>query len=284
MAKIDELHNYAYPDKYLDELHIYDKSIGNSGGFDEVHNYGNRGVTYGMDELHLYGSYQTVETSEDEINTPSEAEVIDIDKYFDEIEDLDEDQKEIRKEVAKDFKDILKLVLALMLADLRVGNEVDSTFYHVMAKNRFMDVIDTKLPYISIDIYIEIEKYIDQNLNLVIESTIRNSETPYFFSEARATSIAVDDSMASINLEELGEAVEAGYTHKKWVTMRDKKVRHSHEKVDDEVVEIDKPFKVGRCLMQAPMIFDENSDYQDPKETINCRCCLVYVTKSNENT
>jgi hypothetical protein len=125
MGKIDELHNYAYPDHYLDELHIYDGKIGNSG-FDEVHNYGNRGITYGMDELHLYGSYQTV--AEDELNKPSEAEVIDIDEYFDEIEDLDDEQKEIRKEIANDFKDILTLVLMLILADLRVGNDPDSTF------------------------------------------------------------------------------------------------------------------------------------------------------------
>lgn len=278
MAKIDELHNYAYPDKYLDELHIYDGKLGSNNVFDEVHNYGNRGITYGMDELHLYGSYQTEETSIDEFNKPSEAQVIDIDRYFDEIEDLDEEQKEIRKEIAYDFKDILKLVLALILADLRVGNDVDGTFYHSMVKSRFMDVIDTKLPYLTIDIRIQIENYIDNNLALVIESTIDNQKQAYMFSEARATSIAVDDSMASINIEELQEAKEAGYTHKKWVTMRDRKVRHSHEKVDEEVVEIDKPFKVGRCLMQAPMIFDEDSEYQDPKEVINCRCCLIYVT------
>ena len=275
MGKIDELHNYAYPDHYLDELHIYDGKIGNSG-FDEVHNYGNRGITYGMDELHLYGSYQTVE---DEINKPSEAEVIDIDEYFDEIEDLDDEQKEIRKEIANDFKDILTLVLMLILADLRVGNDPDSTFYHSMAKSRFMDVIDTKLPNITIEIYLQIERYINTNLEFVIDSTIRNQKEAYFFSEARATSIAVDDSMATMNLDELGEAIDAGYTHKKWVTMRDRKVRQTHEKIDDDVVEIDKPFKVGRCLMQAPMIFDQDSQYQDPKEVINCRCVLVYLTK-----
>ena len=278
MAKIDELHNYAYPDKYLDELHIYDKSIGNSG-FDEVHNYGNRGVTYGMDELHLYGSYQTIDN--DEINTPSEKQydVIDIDQYFDEIEDLDEEQKEIRKEVAKDFKDILQLVLMMILADLRVGNEVNVGFYHSLAKSHFMDVIDRKLPYISATIYIEIEKYLNQNIDLVIDSTMRNKEQPFFFSEARATSIAVDDAMASITIEELQEAVEAGYKYKIWVSMRDKKVRLDHEKVDGQKVEIDKPFKVGRCLMQAPLIFDENSDFQDPKEVVNCRCILIYSNK-----
>lgn len=280
MAKIDELHNYAYPDKYLDELHIYDKSKGVSD-FDEVHNYGNRGVTYGMDELHLYGSYQTEETSIDEFNKPSEAQVIDIDRYFDEIEDLDEEQKEIRKEIAYDFKNILKLVLALILADLRVGNDVDGTFYHSMAKSRFMDVIDTKLPYLTIDIRIQIENYIDNNLALVIESTIDNQKQAYMFSEARATSIAVDDSMASINIEELQEAINAGYKYKVWVSMRDRKVRHSHEVADGQKVEIQKPFKVGRCLMDAPMIFNEESEYQDVKEFANCRCVLIYSNRAD---
>jgi len=276
MAKLDELHNYAYPNKYLDELHIYDKKIGNTS--DEIHNYGNRGLTYGLDEMHLYGSYQTVEI--DEVNKPTEKyEIIDIDEYFDEIEDMDEDQREIRKELAEDYKDILMLILMLILAELRVGNEVDTAFYQSMAKQRFKDAIDDALPNITIDIYTEIERYIDHNIELVIDSTLRNQNQPYFFSEARATSIAVDDAMATMNLDELGEAKEAGYTHKKWVTMRDRKVRESHEKVDDEVVEIDKPFKVGRCLMQAPLIFDSESEYQDPKECVNCRCFLVYLTK-----
>ena len=281
MAKIDELHNYAYPDKYLDELHIYDKSKGVSD-FDEVHNYGNRGVTYGMDELHLYGSYQTEVTSEDELNQPSKKyEVIDIDEYFDEIEDLDEEQKEIRKEIATEFKDILKLIFALILADLRVGNDVNEGFYHSLAKSRFMDVIDRKLPYISVSIYVEIEKYINQNIDLIIDSTFRNQEQPFFFSEARATSIAVDDAMASVTIEELQEAKEAGYKYKIWVSMRDRKVRHNHEIADGQKVEIDKPFKVGRCLMQAPLIFDENSEYQDAKEISNCRCCLIYSNKAD---
>lgn len=279
MAKIDELHNYAYPDKYLDELHIYDKSIGNSG-FDEVHNYGNRGVTYGMDELHLYGSYQTEVTDEDELNKPSQQyEVIDIDEYFDEIEGLDEEQKEIRKELANDFKDILKLIFALILADLRVGNDINEGFYHSLAKSRFMDTIDRKLPYISVTIYTEIESFINKNVDFVIDSTFRNQNQPFFFSEARATSIAVDDAMASVNIEELQEAVESGYKYKIWVSMRDRKVRHSHEEVDGKKVKIDEPFKVGRCLMQAPLIFDEKSEFQDPKEFVNCRCCLVYSNK-----
>lgn len=283
MAKLDELHNYAYPNNYLDELHIYDKSIsGNTNGFDEVHNYGNRGVTYGMDELHLYGSYQTEETSIDELNKPSqEYEVIDIDKYFDEIEDLDEDQKEIRKEIAKDFRDILKLVLMMILADITVGNDVNEEFYRQTAKSRFMDVVDTKLPNISIDVYIEIENYLFHNIDLIVDSTIRNQEQPFMFTEARATSIAVDDSMATVTLEELQEAIDAGYKYKIWVSMRDRKVRHSHEMADSQKVEIDKPFKVGRCLMDAPLVFNENSEYQDAKEIVNCRCCLIYSNKAD---
>jgi len=276
MAKIDELHNYAYPSSYLDELHQYDSKDHSQN---EIHVYGNRGAVYGgLDEVHLYGGY----TSEDELNQPSkEYEIIDIDEYFDEIEDLDEEQKEIRKEIATEFKDILKLIFALILADLRVGNDVNEGFYHSLAKSRFMDVIDTKLPYISVDIYVEIEKYINQNIDLVIDSTFRNQNQPYFFSEARATSIAVDDAMASVTIEELQEAIEAGYKYKIWVSMRDRKVRHNHEIADGQKVEIDKPFKVGRCLMQAPLIFDENSEYQDPKECINCRCTLIYSNKAD---
>ena len=282
MAKLDELHNYAYPDNYLDELHIYDKKLG-SNGIDEIHNYGNRGVTYGMDELHLYGSYQTEETSIDEVNKPDKKyEVIDIDEYFDEIEVLDEEQKEERKELANEFKDIMMLIFMLMLADLRVGNELNEGFYHSLAKSRLMDAVDRVMPSLTADIYVEIENYINQNLNYVIETTINNSDQPYMFSEARATSLAVDDSLASFNIEELNEAIKAGYKYKIWTSMRDRKVRHTHEVADGQKVEIEKPFKVGRCLMTAPMVFDEKSLFQDAKEVVNCRCQLIYSFSKDE--
>ena len=282
MAKLDELHNYAYPDNYLDELHIYDKKLG-SNGIDEIHNYGNRGVTYGMDELHLYGSYQTEETSIDEVNKPDKKyEVIDIDEYFDEIEVLDEEQKEERKELANEFKDIMMLIFMLMLADLRVGNPLDEGFYHSLAKSRLMDAVDRVMPSLTADIYVEIENYINQNLNYVIETTITHSDQPYMFSEARATSLAVDDSLASFNIEELNEAIKAGYKYKIWTSMRDRKVRHSHEVADGQKVEITKPFKVGRCLMTAPMVFDEKSVFQDAKEVVNCRCQLIYSFSKDE--
>lgn len=279
MAKIDELHNYAYPNNYLDELHIYDKSIGNIGGFDEVHNYGDRGVTYGMDELHLYGSYQTIDTSIDELNVPKEYKPIDIDEYFDEIEDMDEEQKQERKDLAKDFRDILILILMLLLADFKVGNVIDEAFYYSLTKSRMMEAIDKRMPDITETLYIKIERYIDTNVRQIVDSTVRNYDKPYFFTEERAVSIAVDDAMASVNLEELDEAIKAGYKYKVWVTMHDKKVRDSHNLADGQKVEINKPFKVGRCLMDAPMVFNEESDYQDPKEIVNCRCFLIFSNR-----
>lgn len=278
MAKIDELHNYAYPDKYLDELHIYDGKTG-SNGFDEVHNYGDRGITYGMDELHLYGSYQTVDI--DEINVPQDKkyDVIDIDEYFDEIEDMDEEQREERKDLAKDFKRILAIIIMLILADIKAGNPINEAFYNALTKNRMMEAVDKHLHNTTEELLIRIEKYINVNVTQVIDSTIRNEEQPYFFSEARVTSIAVDDAMATVNLEELQEAIDAGYKYKIWVTMHDKKVRDSHNLADGQRVEIDEPFKVGRCLMDAPMVFNEASEFQDAKETVNCRCFLIYSNR-----
>ena len=281
MAKIDELHNYAYPDKYLDELHIYDKSKGVSD-FDEVHNYGNRGVTYGMDELHLYGSYQTEEIAQDEVNKPTERELIDIDEYFDEIEALDEEQKEERKNLAEEFKDILQLLFALILADLRVGNEINEGFYLSLGKSRCMGAVDRLMPHLTIEVYTQIENYIHQNLTYVIESTVRNQADAYYFSEERATAIAVDDAMASANLEELELAKKNGVKFKIWTAFKDDKVRKTHKEVDGKKVAIDKPFKVGRCLMQAPMIFDEKSVFQDAKEVINCRCTLTWSNNKND--
>lgn len=278
MAKIDELHNYAYPSSYLDELHKYDSKDHSQN---DIHIYGNRGAVYGgLDEVHLYGGYQTV--AEDEINTSTNRPQIDIDEYFDEIEDFDEDQKEERKDLAKDFRDILMLILMLILADLRVGNEVNVGFYHSLAKSRLMDAIDGRIRAVSTNIYREIEEYIDTNVEQILDSTMRHTDDAYYFSESRATAIAVDDAMATVNLEELDDAIKAGYTHKIWITVRDNKVRHSHELVDGKRVEIDKSFNVGRCKMIAPMVFAEDSDFQDAKEIVNCRCHCIYSNRKTD--
>lgn len=277
MSKIDELHNYAYPDKYLDELHIYDKSnANNTNGFDEVHNYGNRGVTYGMDELHLYGSYQTVEI--DELNTPQDRtyEVIDIDEWFDEME-LDEEQKEERKELAIDIKFVLALLLLLLQADMKAGNSVDEDFYVSLGVERIMDAVNKKMPEVTQTIIGKIRAYVNTEIGLIVDSTVRNYEQPYTFSEARAVSIAVDDANALFNIKELDEAIKAGFKYKTWITMRDNKVRHSHEIADGQTVGIKDAFTVGRCKMTVPRVFDKETSYRDPKEVVNCRCVCNYT-------
>lgn len=278
MAKIDELHNYAYPDKYLDELHIYDGKLDSNNGFDEVHNYGNRGVTYGVDELHLYGSYQTVEI--DELNTPQDKkyEVIDIDEWFDEME-LDEEQKEERKDLSMDIKFILALLFLLLQADMKAGNSIDEDFYVDLGVERIMDAVNKKMPEASMTIIAEIRAYVNREMGLVIDSTVRNYNQPYTFSEARIVSISVDDANALFNIKELEEAIKAGFKYKTWVTMRDDRVRHSHIIADGQEIGIKDSFTVGRCKMSVPRVFDKESEYRDPKEIVNCRCVCRYTKK-----
>lgn len=65
-----------------------------------------------------------------------------------------------------------------------------------------------------------------------------------------------------------------GYTHKKWNTQLDKRVRESHRNLQGKVIPIDKKFRVGGSWAMYP------SDTNLPlKETINERCYLTYTKR-----
>lgn len=75
----------------------------------------------------------------------------------------------------------------------------------------------------------------------------------------------------------LGTAVDAtlhavGYTHKKWLSQRDDRVRHSHEECDAQGV-----IPLGATFVNG-LRYPGQAD-APPEEVINCRCVLVGVNK-----
>lgn len=63
-----------------------------------------------------------------------------------------------------------------------------------------------------------------------------------------------------------------GYTHKRWMTRYDSRVRDSHAAVDRETILLEESFIVGGSAMMYP------ADPMGPIEEIaNCRCVLVGV-------
>lgn len=62
---------------------------------------------------------------------------------------------------------------------------------------------------------------------------------------------------------------------KQWVSTLDEKTRRSHQKLDGEVVDLDKPFSNGLMHPGDPK--------GEAKDIINCRCTMITVLKGFEN-
>lgn len=72
------------------------------------------------------------------------------------------------------------------------------------------------------------------------------------------------------------EQTEQSVILKRWKDRDDRKVRNSHENVDNQLRRLGEPFQVGTSSMQQPL---------DPRgaarEVVDCRCRLVYVRSRN---
>jgi uncharacterized protein with gpF-like domain len=84
------------------------------------------------------------------------------------------------------------------------------------------------------------------------------------------TEIHATNEQVKVSLQSL-----KGYTHKIWNTERDRRVRDTHQKVDNKVVPINKPFIVGGAKAQFP-----GDPSLPPGERINCRCYLTFERRA----
>lgn len=182
-------------------------------------------------------------------------------EYFGEME-ISDKEKEERKELAKEFE---ILFLFLLMA------------YKKEQSDEIIRILQEKYKEISI-LFIGTEKassYIEEYSKQIIEDTIRvtneNIKDPYYTSWDRAMFIAENEANSIANYRQQLEAIKSGKKYKTWVTMRDKKVRHTHEKIDSLRIPIFEAFQVGNSRMMFPK--DSNGE---AKETINCRCVLEY--------
>lgn len=66
---------------------------------------------------------------------------------------------------------------------------------------------------------------------------------------------------------------EGGYTHKRWITRYDSRVRMTHANVDRDTIPLEENFTVGGASLRFPA--DPLS--ADIGEVINCRCVLMGV-------
>jgi uncharacterized protein with gpF-like domain len=73
-------------------------------------------------------------------------------------------------------------------------------------------------------------------------------------------------------LSSMDEGAKAGITLKKqWVSTIDGSTRDTHQQLDGQQVDLDKPFKANGMSAEAPGLFG------DPSEDLGCRCTMIEI-------
>ena len=113
-----------------------------------------------------------------------------------------------------------------------------------------------------------------QGESLTDSDVIKVSQDSYAVSIERATSVAENEANTILNGEEYSNAVKNGCTKKRWKSYRDERVRADHADVDGQVVDISRPFRVGKYMMMYPK---DDSLGAGLEEIVNCRCSVEYI-------
>lgn len=205
----------------------------------------------------------------DEVNDLSESNILSIDDYFDEIEELTEEEKEKRKKFAFEMEDIL-LFIFVLFQTMRDYNYINEEYIKAQLQSRYLELVRKY----GVDIDFDVSEYIKQFSQDTVDTTLRNGDTPYFTSDDRAILIAENESQNTFNRQDYIGAIKAGKTRKQWVDIRDKRERETHREVGGTIIPIEDYFLVGDSLLLYPHDYSMNPE---EKETVNCRCGIRYI-------
>lgn len=186
-------------------------------------------------------------------------------EYFGEME-ITKEQKDERVDVSKKVRELMLLIFTL-IDESKSRKALDEDHVLEYFREELTGIVSDELSLND-----DVKKYIDDVTDDVLYATLINTGA-YWLSEQRASVIGLNEANTIRGYGDLEEAIDAGYTKKKWVTMRDDKVRITHSKVDGMVKSIDGYFEVGDDLMLYPHDYVNGS----ADETVNCRCSLVYL-------
>lgn len=186
--------------------------------------------------------------------------------YFDKM-DISESDKNTRVDFAMRMHDIMILTFALVKS-MQESGYVDVAYLKSELKRRYTEEVIATGNYDRV-----ISDYINSFTDDTIKTTLKNTDE-YLLSNTRALIIGANEANTIYNYSDYKNAVENGYTHKRWKTENDNLVRRSHEIVNNDVVEIDEPFVVGDSLMMFPKDFSMGASAE---ELVNCRCTVEYI-------
>ena len=190
-------------------------------------------------------------------------------QYFGEME-LTEEQKRRRIALAEDLEDAVLFLFALYLLALEHEQEIQLA----VAEREYKALLEETIKRHNIQTAV-ILMYLEDVASEEARVTARRfRDNEYWLSYDRAMEIAENDANILWNSEEYQDAVKSGATMKRWVTMKDFRVRPTHREVDNIEIPIDEPFVVGDSLLMFP---GDTSLGASVDEIANCRCSISYI-------
>lgn len=197
-------------------------------------------------------------------------------EYFEEME-LPKNEIEKRilfaTDIEKAFRNLFIIMLGAEIVSVNLENEKQTYVDYVYGRVQESMVESGYSQEDGYNAYGYVEQYAKSRCQEIVDTTILHRADKYYLSVEHSIAIAEDETNAIANYDAEQKAIAQGYTMKTWVTMRDKKVRHSHVLCDGETISIFKPFTVGNYQMMFPM---DASLGASMKERANCRCVLQY--------
>lgn len=230
-------------------------------------------------------------TNFDELNTLSTTETtkddrykatrkkIPIHDYFENMQ-ISEEEKEKRVRLAN-----LLLADVLFLFALSKRNQ-DKQYLSEAFQKRYLSSVQKVAEPDQ-----KMQRYIRKVCDSIVDTTLKGGslttskankpQDPYVVSVDRATNVAENEANAILNGDEYITAVKNGCTKKRWKSYRDERVRADHADVDGQVVDISRPFRVGKYVMMYPK---DDSLGAGLEEIVNCRCSVEYIKNHSLQT
>lgn len=209
----------------------------------------------------------------DELSNLTTKKAEEPEEYFKKM-DLNKEQVQKRLDYTKKANDLFDVILILLLT---MDERGETNFYYArnMLETWLLSLI---AEYTTPDDYL-IDYATDTAYNFV-DTTVRHFDDPWYTSSDRALYNAENGANDVLNYSEYQEAIEAGKTHKRWITENDNKVRETHRELHRKELPIREFFQVGVAQMRFPKDYEKASMF--PEELVGCRCTIEYLPKDTE--
>lgn len=192
---------------------------------------------------------------------------IDYEKYFGEME-ITEQEKKRRISLAKKFEDEFLFILAYLFTLQQYQRQINWQEIQQRFEAGYLAAIKG-----SVDADEYIKSYARKFSYDVADSTKNHETNSYYYSIDRSIFMSENEANFAWEHQDYAEALKARKKRKQWISMRDKRVRHTHKEVDGKVIQIREPFLVGNSLLLCP---GDTSLGADSSEIVSCRCTVKY--------